>query len=109
MAGPEVAEGVHDGHQGFLELIRLGRKGSSVPVWLLLHFELADHPSVGRLSLEDGLVDLVSGPGSPQPEYVRVVEMGQPADLHVEPAEAVAQQLSGVSVQDQPGCAWNRG
>jgi hypothetical protein len=98
-----MAEGVDDGDQNFLEVVRLRRKGSAVSIWLLLDGQVEDHPSVGRLLGDDGLVDLVAGPGPPQPQYVRVVEVGQPADLHIEPAEAVAQQLSGIRVQQHAG------
>ncbi|RZU48753.1 hypothetical protein EV385_0477 [Krasilnikovia cinnamomea] len=72
-------------------------------MWFVFDFEPADQPMVVRLALEDGLVDLVADPGSPQPLHVSGVEVRQPADLNVERAEAIAQELSGVSVQDQAG------
>jgi hypothetical protein len=73
MAGPEAAEGIDDGDQNALEPVRLCRKGPAVSIWFLLDGEFADHPLVGRLSLHDSLVDLVSGPGSPKAEHVGVV------------------------------------
>jgi hypothetical protein len=92
MAGPEATQRVNDSDEHVLELGWLPGEGPSVTIWVLLDSELSDRPLVGRLPLEDGLVDLLSGPGPPDPQDVRVIKMSKPADLHVVPAKAVAEQ-----------------
>lgn len=92
MAGPEMTQCVDHGDEDIVELSRLRGEGSLVSVRVLFDSKLSDLPSVGRLSREDSLVDLMSGPRSPDPQHVGVVEVGEPADLHVIPSEAVVQQ-----------------
>jgi hypothetical protein len=102
VAHSETPEIIDRRDQDTLERRRLVGQGSGVTVRVLLDRQLGDGWAASRM-IEDHarLVNLISSPGPPQPQYVRLVEVGYPPDFHVEESQSVTEQLDSVRVQDE--------